>query len=242
MHKSALIIGAGRGVGREVALSLAGAGHTVTAVARTAADVETLATENANITARPADPSDAETANSLIADTSPDIVAIVGGLRPRMAFLSEYDWDSFSAVWQNDTRMTFNLLKAALTRPLKPGSTVLTVSSGAALFGSPLSGGYAGAKRMQHYASNYAQMESDKRDLGLTFTTLYPKQLIAGTNIAADASAAYGQTRGGTAADFMSQWDQPLTPEKVAAAITTLATTQQSGTYTVDGKGTAPLG
>ncbi len=89
MHKSALIIGAGRGVGREVALSLAGAGHTVTAVARTAADVETLATENANITARPADPSDAETANSLIADTSPDIVAIVGGLRPRMAFLSE---------------------------------------------------------------------------------------------------------------------------------------------------------
>jgi hypothetical protein len=39
-------------------------------------------------------------------------------------------------------------LQAALNQPLKPGSRVLVVSSGAAENGSPMSGGYGGAKRM----------------------------------------------------------------------------------------------
>jgi hypothetical protein len=35
--------------------------------------------------------------------------------------------------------------REALLAPLAPGSTVISLSSGAALCGSPLSGGYAGA-------------------------------------------------------------------------------------------------
>lgn len=46
----------------------------------------------------------------------------------------------------SDTQAAFHLIKTALTMPLSSGSAVVLVSSGAAIDGSPLSGGYAGAK------------------------------------------------------------------------------------------------
>lgn len=42
----------------------------------------------------------------------------------------------------------FAWLREALLKPLRSGSQVLLMSSGAATNGSPLSGGYAGAKAM----------------------------------------------------------------------------------------------
>jgi NAD(P)-dependent dehydrogenase (short-subunit alcohol dehydrogenase family) len=45
-----------------------------------------------------------------------------------------------------DVQHAFHWTREALLRPLEPGSTVIAVSSGAALRGSPISGGYAGAK------------------------------------------------------------------------------------------------
>ncbi len=66
---------------------------------------------------------------------------------------------------------------------------------------------------MQHFVSNYSKWEAEKRGLDLTFATIYPKQLIAGTNIAGDASSAYAAAASISADQFMSQWDQPLTPE-----------------------------
>ena len=47
-------------------------------------------------------------------------------------------------------------MQAALKTPLKSGSRVLVGSSGAAQNGSPLSGGYAGAKRMLWLMAKYA--------------------------------------------------------------------------------------
>jgi hypothetical protein len=38
----------------------------------------------------------------------------------------------------------FHWIREALLLPLRPGSTVVAMSSGAAVAGSPLSGGYAG--------------------------------------------------------------------------------------------------
>ena len=60
-------------------------------------------------------------------------------------------WESFSASWNTDLKIAFQVGQTALRRPLRPGSLVLIVSSGAALVGSPMSGGYAGAKRMQMF-------------------------------------------------------------------------------------------
>ncbi len=57
----------------------------------------------------------------------------------------------------------------------------LIVSSGAALAGSPLSGGYAGAKRMQMLLAGYLQRAADARELGIRFVALAPRQFLVGS-------------------------------------------------------------
>ena len=49
---------------------------------------------------------------------------------------------------------------------------VVSLSSGAALGGSPLSGGYAGAKATQRFITAYAQEEATRAGLGITFTAV----------------------------------------------------------------------
>lgn len=112
------------------------------------------------------------------------------------------------------------MVRAALKQPLAPGSTVAIVSSGAAIAGSPNSGGYAGAKRMQWLLAQYAQEASDEQGLGIRFVAVLPRQLIVGTQIGSDAAASYGRAEGLSAADYLKQrWSVPLTAEKVGAAI-----------------------
>jgi hypothetical protein len=113
----------------------------------------------------------------------------------------------------------FRLAKSSLTIPLSPGSTVVLVSSGAAINGSPLSGGYAGAKRMQWLLAGYAQQLSNRKNLGIRFLAVLPHQLIEGTEIGKSASAAYGALQGVSGTDFMKRFKVPLDVDKVAAAI-----------------------
>ncbi|MEP3279951.1 MAG: SDR family oxidoreductase [Stappiaceae bacterium] len=240
---NALIIGASRGTGRALALQLAEAGTKVTAVARTASDLETLAAENAAITSHVGDGASGIAA-TLLEGIRPDLLVLAGGISPKMGSFFDQDWESFSATWNSDTRTTFEFLKAALETPLSAGSTIVTVSSGAAMSGSPLSGGYAGAKRMQHYLSNYTAWESDRKKLGLRCFTVYPRQFIAGTPTAAVASQAYADARGVPAEKFMAQWEVPLTPELLASRIIELAdpvAARDSGAWGVTGKEMEPL-
>lgn len=51
--------------------------------------------------------------------------------------------------WEIDTKMAFLFCREALKSPLAPGSVVAIIFSGAGSGGSPISGGYAGAKRVQ---------------------------------------------------------------------------------------------
>jgi len=110
------------------------------------------------------------------------------------------------------------LVKQALTLPLRPGSTVVLVSSGAAIDGSPLSGGYAGAKRMQWFLASYAQKVSDAKKLGIRMLAVLPRP-IEGTIIGAGAAEAYGPMSGMTAEAFMKRNGVSL--DKVASAILT---------------------
>jgi NAD(P)-dependent dehydrogenase (short-subunit alcohol dehydrogenase family) len=87
-----------------------------------------------------------------------------------MSRVDEFDWASFSEAWNVDVKASFLLIKEALTLPLSPGSSVVVVSSGAAMDGSPLSGGYAGAKRMQWFLADYAQKVSNTKKLGSAFS------------------------------------------------------------------------
>jgi NAD(P)-dependent dehydrogenase (short-subunit alcohol dehydrogenase family) len=79
----------------------------------------------------------------------PDVLVVTAGAFPPAAPLHEQSWREFSVNWETDVKIAFHFCKAALSRPLPPGSSIVLISSGAALAGSPISGGYAGAKRTQ---------------------------------------------------------------------------------------------
>ncbi len=241
--KTALIIGAGRGTGRALALQLAGSGTKVTAVARTQTDLDTLASENPNITPHNADGANG-IADDLLARTKPDLLVLAGGITPNMGSFFEQNWETFSATWNSDTKSAFEFLQAAIKAPMAAGSTIVTLSSGAAIGGSPLSGGYAGAKRMQHYLTNYTAWESDRRELGLRCFTVYPRQFIAGTQTANVASSTYAEARGVPQEQFMAQWKHALTPELLASRVMELVDEQSAhapGAWGVTGSTMEPL-
>lgn len=212
-YKKALVIGGSRGVGRDLSVKLAEQGITTVSVARNKADLESLRAEAPAIETIALDAAGEGVAETLLADHAPDLLLLVGGHSPKMQSIAEMSWSDFSAAWQSDTKIAFQFTRAALLAPMPEGGAIVSFASGAAIGGSPLSGGYAGAKRMQHLVSNYGKWEAERRGLGLTFTTIYPKQLIAGTGIADQASAAYAEARSMSAEQFMSQWDKPLTPQ-----------------------------
>lgn len=218
--KTAIVTGASSGVGRATAKALVSAGVRVAAVARGSEGLAALRSALGDgVQTFQADAADPALAERLLGELRPDFVVLAAGIRPHMAPVDEQSWEDFSEAWNSDLKASFYFVKHAITLPLRAGSTLVMVSSGAAINGSHHSGGYAGAKRMQWLLAGYAQKRSDARQLGIRFLAVLPKQLIAGTKIAAVASAEYGSRQGISATDYMKQWDVPLDVDKVAEAI-----------------------
>ena len=212
----ALVIGAGSGVGRATAAALTATGARVVA------------------SGRERDATDPEHVAALLEEADPDLVVVAAGTRPRMASIEEQSWESFSAPWNVDVKIAFEIGRAALARPLRPGSTVLIVSSGAGLNGSPRSGGYAGAKRTQMFLADYLQRAADARGLGIRFVALAPRQLLAGTAIGEAAAAAYGAEAGESAEAYMERrFPVALDPDGVARAILAIAAGDEQRDATV---------
>src|SRR5436190_365024 len=208
--ENALVVGAGSGVGRATAGALATAGVQVLAAGRER------------------DATDPEQVAALVAEADPDLIVVAAGTRPRMAAIEEQSWESFSMPWNVDVKIAFEVGRAALARPLRVGSTVVIVSSGAGLHGSPLSGGYAGAKRTQMFIADYLQRSADARGLGIRFVALAPRQLLAGTAIGEAAAAAYGAVAGESAEAYMRHhFPVPLDSEGVARAILAIASVEE---------------
>src|SRR5947209_2195065 len=75
--------------------------------------------------------------------------------------------------------------------------------------GSPLSGGYAGAKATQRFITAYAQDQSRRAGLGITFTTVLP-QFAPLTGVGKPAVAAYAAQADLSVDDFLSRQTYPL--------------------------------
>jgi NAD(P)-dependent dehydrogenase (short-subunit alcohol dehydrogenase family) len=164
---------------------------------------------------------DASLASRVIAAHQPQLLVLNAGATPLPAAIQDQTWPSFSTNWNTDVRHVFEFTKAALEAPLAPGSTVISVSSGAARMGSPLSGGYAGAKAMVAFISDYARAESERRSLGIRFVAVLPK-LTPATGLGAafvDAYAAYSGTDRQT---YLERQGPSLTAEQVGAAVVEL--------------------
>ena len=240
---TAIVTGASRGFGRGIAAALAGAGTRVVGVARGAAELDALRGEFANFTAVTADAADPATARRLIDEYRPRTIVLCAGAAPQMSPLQEHTWESFSQNWNVDVAQAFHWIRYALQRPLAPGSTVVAVSSGAAINGSPLSGGYAGAKATVRFITGYAALESQRAGLGIEFVSVLPG-LTPSTELGAKAVAAYAKRQGVGVEEFVQSMQPALTAEQVGKSVLEIATGQlrDHRAYTLSSAGLSPLG
>ena len=169
-----------------------------------------------------ADAADPVVAGQLIDACRPGLLVLNAGAAPLSRPLQRHTWETFSRNWDVDVRHVFHWTREALLAPLDPGSLVVTLSSGAALRGSPLSGGYAGAKATIRFITAYAASESERDGLGIRFVSLLP-QLTPVTRLGEAAVSAYAAREGIEVAAFTERAGPPLSAEQVAKAVLDLA-------------------
>jgi NAD(P)-dependent dehydrogenase (short-subunit alcohol dehydrogenase family) len=240
---TAIVTGASRGFGRGIAAALASAGAHVVGVARTRADLDKVRAELGDgFTPVAADAADPATARRLIDEYQPRTLVLCAGAAPWMSPLQDQPWETFSRNWNVDVAQAFHWIRESLRRPLAPGSSVIAISSGAAINGSPLSGGYAGANATVRFVASYAAVESQRAGLGLRFVSVLP-QLTPATDLGAQAVAGYAEREGMDVDTFLKARGPALTPEHVGKAVLELVSGEPTDTsaYLLSAAGLAPL-
>jgi NAD(P)-dependent dehydrogenase (short-subunit alcohol dehydrogenase family) len=241
---TALVTGASRGFGRAIASALHADGANVVAVARNAELLASLREELGDrLTTVVADAADPVVAGGLIEQHRPDTLVLNAGSAPLMRPLQHQTWETFSRTWDVDVRHTFHWIREALLLPLDPGSTVVAMSSGAAVAGSPLSGGYAGAKAAIRFMTGYAAEESERSGLGIRFVSLLPK-LTPATELGSAAVAAYAHRDGLQIDEFIERAGPGIEPEDVGKATLDIVASadRAPAAYLLTPAGLSPLG
>jgi NAD(P)-dependent dehydrogenase (short-subunit alcohol dehydrogenase family) len=240
---TAIVTGASRGFGRATAAALAATGVHVVGVARSRAALAAVQEQlGEGFTPVVADVADPNLAAQLLGRYQPRTLVLNAGATPSAAPLVRQTWESFSTNWHTDVRHVFQFVREALRRPLEPGSTVISLSSGAALRGSPLSGGYAGAKATIRLISAYAGLEAARNALGIRFVAVLP-QITPATELGAPFVAAYARSSGLSQEAYLAQFGAILTPEEVARSIVDLAAADDlaAPAYLLTDSGLRPL-
>ena len=241
--KKAIVVGASRGLGHGIATTLAQAGASVTAVGRNHSALADLAQAAGNIQPEAADATDPTVAGRMLDRYDPQALVLVAGASPLLRPLQHHTWETFSANWDTDVRMAFHWLREALLKPLRPDARVVVISSGAALQGSPLSGGYAGAKATQRFITAYAQEEANREGLDLTFTAVLPR-ITPLTDLGRLAVQAYAARSGQTEEEYMQPMGPAVTPKAAGAAVLELLQADSASiasAYLLTGAGVKPI-
>jgi NAD(P)-dependent dehydrogenase (short-subunit alcohol dehydrogenase family) len=240
--KTAIVVGASRGLGRGVLEAFLAAGATVVGVARDVRSLEQLAAANPRLRPLAADATDPVVAGNLMTEWRPDVLALVAGAAPLLRPIHLHTWETLSLNWNVDVRIAFNWLREALLLPLAPRSRVIVMSSGAAIFGSPLSGAYAGAKATERFLAEYAAQESKRLGLGIAITAVLPR-LTPATSLGRPAVIAYAAREGLAEKEYIARLGNPVTPAIAGEAFVALATQREgeAGSYLLTAEGLRPL-
>jgi len=228
--KRVVITGGSQGLGLAMVEALAACGAKVTAISRDRGNL--AAAERAGAAAIAGDATDATLMNSVVRDEAPDVLILNAGTRLPIRPIDRLSWDEFSIVWNTDVKAGLVGIQAALHTPMKRGSRVLIMSSGAAMvLGVPfiapedlsLSGGYIGAKRMLWFMAHSANTVSRERDLGIHFQVLAPLQLVPGTTLGHEVAAACAEVEGiGVDEHVMRRYGSVLRPAQIGEQVAEL--------------------
>lgn len=149
-----------------------------------------------------------------------------------MVPIDQESWDSFSSIWNTDVKAAHAGIQAALNTPMRSGTRVLIMSSGAAMVMSHpaieprslyLSGGYIGAKRMVWFMAHEAQAVSQDRQLGITFQVLVPTQAIAETELGHAVASVASKEEGLSIDDYMlKRYGPTLHPSQIGRQVAEL--------------------
>ena len=239
---TALVTGASRGFGRAAACALVAAGARVVGVARDRAALDELAGALGEaFLPVTADTTDPNVAGSLLDEHRPHTLVLNAGARPLSRPLHQHTWETFSSTWHVDVAQAFHWVRETLLHPV-PDSTVIAFSSGAAVHGSPISGGYAGAKATVRFITTYARSEAERAGLSVRFTSVLPA--LTPNGLGAAAVTAYAERQGVDVATFLAGRGPELTPERVGQAVVELAADPKldGDAYLLTAAGLAPAG
>jgi NAD(P)-dependent dehydrogenase (short-subunit alcohol dehydrogenase family) len=225
-NERAIVTGGSSGLGLGVVESLVARGAKVMVVAR---DAQRLAeVENRlGVAGAAGDVADRALAVSLLQEFRPTVLVLNAGATPPMGPLHEQSWESFSANWNSDVKAGFHWIQEAIRLPLARGSRVLIGSSGAAIAGSPMSGGYAGAKRMLWLMASYANVVSAELNLGIRFQALVPQQMTAAGGVGRAGAEVYARRKGVTPEQFLAGFGKPLSAHDFGEYVARILTEPQ---------------
>jgi NAD(P)-dependent dehydrogenase (short-subunit alcohol dehydrogenase family) len=211
--KKIVVTGGSRGLGLGLVEALVAHSAKVTVVGRDADALAAIQTR-LDVAVISADVTAEREAYRILSDVNPDVLVLNAGAKPRMGRLDQLNWTDFSATWDVDVKAGLYWLQAALKTPLKSGSRVLVGSSGAAENGSPLSGGYAGAKRMLWLMAKYANGISMQNKLGIRFQAIVPLQIVGNTGVGDAGADAYARAMGVGRDEFLARFGAPMPPRE----------------------------
>jgi NAD(P)-dependent dehydrogenase (short-subunit alcohol dehydrogenase family) len=225
-----IITGGSAGVGLEMTRALAQRGAAVTIIARDRDNFSDAHAAGARSIA--GDATEHAVIDRAIADVSPDVLILSAGARLHPALIDEQDWETFSQIWNADVKATFVGIQAALKTPMRPGTRVLIMSSGAAMVMShpainPYdlrhSNGCVGAKRMVWFMGHQANAASAIRRLGIKFQVLVPGQLMAATGHGRIIAEACAKVEGITVDEhILRKYGSHLQPAQIGRQVAEL--------------------
>lgn len=219
----AIVTGGSSGLGLGIVEALVEREAQVTVVARDGVRLSELE-RRLGVAVVAGDVTERALAHRLLHGVRPNVLILNAGAPLVMAPLHEQTWETFTATWNSDVKAGLHWIQEAIALPLPRGSRVLIASSGAAVGGSPLSGGYAGAKRMLWFMAQYANAVADKLGLGIRFQALVPMQMSGETERGRHAAEAYARWNGITTEAFLARFGRQMSPRDFGEHVATLLT------------------